>query len=446
MKGNGRPALRDADVKWIGQIPSHWKVRHFRYCGVIPNGQVDPKLPQYRDKILVAPNHIESGTGKLLGTETADEQGAESGKYLFRAGDILYSKIRPELAKACLVQFGGLCSADMYPITPSKDMLPGYLGYLLIAPKFTEYVVLASARVAMPKVNRAELGDCPLPVPPVDEQRAILSFLNWKTAQIDALVARKQRQIDLLSEKRQALISHAITKGLDPHAPKKRSGYPWLGCVPKHWEVERLKFRMKRIEQGWSPQCENRQAEAGEWGVLKVGCMNSGVYDESENKALPPGLEPLKEYEVQVGDVLMSRSNTVELVGAVGMVHATQGRILLCDKLYRLELDKNRLLPEYSVHLLRSRAARLQIERDASGASPSMKNISNDRVTNLLLAFPPLDEQRGIVQHIEQELARSRRIEETVQRQIDKLREYRQTLISAAVTGNIDVATENTGE
>lgn len=265
-----------------------------------------------------------------------------------------------------------------------------------------------------------------MPFPPLSEQRAIAAFLDRKTAQIDAVVAKKQRLIERLQEKRQALISHAVTKGLDPHAPMKDSGFPWLGEVPEHWGVERLKFRMTKIEQGWSPQCDSRQAEPGEWGVLKVGCMNSGVYEESENKALPPELEPVRSYEIKVGDVLMSRSNTVELVGSVGRVHQTQGCILLCDKLYRLDLDESRLDPEFAVHLLRSRAARLQLERDASGASPSMKNISNERVTNMVLSFPPLNEQQSVVRFLRRELEHSRRIERIVAQQITKLQEYRQ--------------------
>ena len=97
--------MSDSGIGWIGKIPAHWQIRKFRYCGTIPNGQVDPRLPEFRDRILVAPNHIESGTGRLLGTETADEQGAESGKYLFRSGDVLYSKIRPELRQSLLDRF-----------------------------------------------------------------------------------------------------------------------------------------------------------------------------------------------------------------------------------------------------------------------------------------------------------------------------------------------------
>lgn len=176
--------------------------------------------------------------------------------------------------------------------------------------------------------------------------------------------------------------------------------------------------------------------------VLKVGCMNSGVYDESVNKALPATLEPVPEREVRPGEVLMSRSNTVELVGMVGIVHQTQGRVLLCDKLYRIDFRPDLLSPDYAVRLLRSKVARLQIERDASGASPSMKNISTETVGNMLLAFPPLDEQHRIRSHLRQETGRIDGLVNTITEQVAKLREYRQTLISAAVTGKLAVPQE----
>jgi type I restriction enzyme, S subunit len=124
----------------------------------IPSGQVDPKEDSWADLPLIAPNHIESGTGRLLLVETARDQAAESGKYTFPAGTVLYSKIRPALAKACIAPERGLCSADMYPIIPSSRLLPAYLLMQLLSETFTDWAVLESMRVAMPKINREALG------------------------------------------------------------------------------------------------------------------------------------------------------------------------------------------------------------------------------------------------------------------------------------------------
>jgi type I restriction enzyme, S subunit len=351
------------------------------------------------------------------------------------------------LGRAALFQQEGRYIADSHVTIVrilSDRLYAKYLLYLLQTGLYQGciYAALVAGSTNQIELSRERLRATPILLPPLSDQKTIAAFLDRETANIDALIAKKARLIALLLEKRAALISRAVTRGLDPAVPTKDSGIEWLGTVPAHWDVERLKFRLNGIEQGWSPQCENRMAESGEWGVLKVGCMNTGRFNEDEHKALPPDVEPRREYEIHRGDVLMSRSNTRDLVGSVGRVHETRGRILLCDKLYRLAIDDGSLLPAYAVHLLRSRPARHQIERDASGASPSMQNISNDRVGNMVLAFPPVSEQASVVAHIDQATARFDRLMYKVEKHIDKLREYRAALISAAVAGSIDVRGE----
>jgi len=125
----------------------------------------------------------------------------------------------------------------------------------------------------------------------LDDQRAIADYLDRETARLDALVASKERVLGLLAEKRRALITRAVTRGLDPRAPLRDSGIPWLGEIPAHWAVKRLKFLVNKIEQGWSPECYSTPASVEEWGVLKAGCCNGGRFNPDENKALPPDRE-----------------------------------------------------------------------------------------------------------------------------------------------------------
>ena len=159
------------------------------------------------------------------------------------------------------------------------------------------------------------------------------------------------------------------------------------------WDLQRLKFALRAVEQGWSPSCENRPAEEGEWGVLKVGCVNGAEFDPAENKALPPDLEPVPSLEVKPGDILMSRANTRELPGSAVLVKQTPSRLLLCDKLYRLKINPAVVDPSFFVLALSSRVARDQLERDATGASSSMQNIAQSVVRELVLPLPPLEEQ-----------------------------------------------------
>jgi type I restriction enzyme S subunit len=212
---NPNAPLKPTGIDWLGEIPAHWTIRAFRYSGRITNGQVDPEQPEYRDLPLIAPNHIESGTGRLLDYDSAAEQAAESGKYLFEPENVLYSKIRPALAKVCLAPERGLCSADMYPITPRNDLRPLYLMYFMLSPEFTTGVVLLSSRVAMPKMNRRDLGGFAVLVPPLAEQDAIIEHLREEHAKIDSARTVVEMAIDKLRQYRSALITAAVTGQID---------------------------------------------------------------------------------------------------------------------------------------------------------------------------------------------------------------------------------------
>jgi type I restriction enzyme S subunit len=280
--------------------------------------------------------------------------------------------------------------------------------------------------------------------PNLREQLIIADFLDEKTAAIDALIAKKKRLIELIEEKRQAAITRAVTKGLDPDVPMKDSGVEWLGEVPVHWDVMRLKFTLSAIEQGWSPSCESWPAADDEWGVMRVGCVNSVEFDPTDNKALPAGIEPLREYEIRTGDVLMSRANTRALLGSAVLVREVRPKLILCDKLYRLTARKGQLDPEFLVYVLSSRTGRYQFERDATGASSSMQNIGQDTVRNLVMGLPPITEQTHIAGALRQETTWMTEANQSLRRSINRLREYRQTLISAAVTGQLDLRSRTT--
>lgn len=437
---------------WETRLPKNWSALKLKHVADVRLSNVDKKSVEGERAVRLC-NYVDVYYNDFIDPDmdfmNATASDAQIRRFALRKGDVLITKDSEawdDIAVPAYVTTDFtdvVCGYHLSHLRPYKHVMDGrFLLRAIGADGIRDHFRFSANGITRYGVGLDDISSALIPTPPLPEQQDIADFLDRKTAQIDTLIAKKQRLIELVGEKRQALISHAVTKGLEPNVPMKDSGIEWLGEIPAHWAAERLKFRMTKIEQGWSPQCENWQTDAGEWGVLKVGCMNSGIYDESENKALPPTLEPVLRYEIEVGDILMSRSNTVELVGAVGRVHETQGRILLCDKLYRLDLVEDRLNADFAVHLLRSRSSRLQLERDASGASPSMKNISNERVTNMELSFPPISEQKEIVRFLNSELTRSRSVERTISLQIAKLQEYRQTLISAAVTGKIDVTKE----
>lgn len=207
--------MKDSGIEWLGVVPRHWAILKFQRLVDVAEGQVNPEEEPYSTMLLLAPNHIESGTGRLLMLETAKEQGAESGKYLCKVGDVVYSKIRPALRKVCVAPDNCLCSADMYPLRAHNGLTNQFLLWFILSEPFSAFAVLESDRVAMPKINRESLKEVMLAVPPIEEQSAIVDFLDIETAKIDSLVGEARQAISLLKERRNALISAAVTGKID---------------------------------------------------------------------------------------------------------------------------------------------------------------------------------------------------------------------------------------
>jgi type I restriction enzyme S subunit len=200
-----KPGYKLTDV---GVIPSDWQLRPLLSTVCVASGQVDPRIEPFRSMILVAPDHIESGSGRLLQKQTAADQGAISGKYVFEAGDIVYSKIRPYLRKAILADFEGLCSADMYPLRPAPDVSAGFIFAALLGHHFSKYAESVSVRSGMPKINRAELAEYTMALPSTKaEQEAIAKVLSDADALLDALDRLLKKKRDLKQAAMQQLLT-----------------------------------------------------------------------------------------------------------------------------------------------------------------------------------------------------------------------------------------------
>lgn len=304
-------------------------------------------------------------------------------------------------------------------------------------------VACEGASSSMQNLDQSSFRNFAIPLLDVDRQESIANFLDYKTARIDALIAEKGRLLTVLRDYAHAQVSKLLVEGVSGSS-LKATNKPYVVEAPGHWRVTNFKRAMHGMNQGWSPQCDSRPAEANEWGVLKVGCVNGDTFDVTENKALPETLEPDLSCIIRKGDVLMSRANTRELVGMAALVNGDYPNILLCDKLYRLDLNPEWVSPEYAVLLLRSENSRRQIELGASGASSSMQNISQDVLRELVVAFPPLTEQSDIVVAAEKVKTSCADLAKHAEDHIARLREYRSSLISAAVTGRLDIRSSKT--
>lgn len=424
------PKYKPSGVEWLGEVPEHWEVVSLRHLMLLLTEKSD------RRRNPLGLENVESWTGRFVSTDTEFEgDGVE-----FELGDILFGKLRPYLAKVYLANGPGEAVGDFHVMRPHREFIGQFAQYCLLCREFIAIVDGSTFGSKMPRASWEFVSAMKTTVPPRAEQTAIASFLDAETSKIDALIAEQRRLIELLKEKRQAVISHAVTKGLNPNAPMKPSGIEWLGDVPEHWDIQRIKHVIRSVEQGWSPQCENDPVQSDDqWGVLKVGCVNYGKFSPDENKALPKELQPEPALSIRKGDLLISRANTVELVGSAAVAEEDYPNLMLCDKLYRLRLDEQRVLPEFLCHFLTCEVAREPIELGASGASSSMKNIAQSVILEMWFASPNINEQREVIAAIgERRKAISDLIAEA-ERAIELLQERRTALISAVVTGKIDV-------
>ncbi len=441
------PSYKDSGVEWLGEVPEHWEVKRLRVAAELNPSKSEIGHLDRATVVTFLPMEAIGDDGTLALDREKQIGEAEGGYTYFRDGDVTIAKITPcyENGKGALmkglVNGIGFGTTELIVARPRLDHIVGaYLYYIFISSQFRR---LGESHMhgagGQKRVPDAFVRDFATAFPPVSEQIRIAAFLDRETAEIDGLVAEQRRLMELLKEKRQAVISHAVTRGLNPDAPMKPSGIEWLGDVPEHWDVMPLKYSITKVEQGWSPQCESEPAGLDEWGVLKVGCGNHTTFDPMEQKALPLDIAPLPNYEIKAGDILVSRGNTLELVGMATFIVEVRPRLLLCDLLYRFQARPERAEGAFLVHTLRAPNGRFQIEREATGTSPSMKKIGQGTIREFIVALPPLDEQRAIVAFIAAAAARLDTLIAESQRAIDLLQERRAALISAAVAGQIDV-------
>jgi type I restriction enzyme S subunit len=438
---------KPSGLGWAGDIPAHWDVAKICMVARLESGHTPSRQhPEYWVSeectipwfSLADVWQLREGKQEYIGDtkEKISPRGlANSAARLLPAGTVV-------LSRTASVGFAGIMSR---PMATTQDfanwvcgtrLQPEYLLYALRAmeDEFRRATMGSTHQtIYMPDIRRLAV-----PVPPLDDQTEIVHQLRARLAPLDELISKKERLMDILLEERQAFINNAVTRGVRETAHMKDTGVEWLGEVPEHWTVHELRHRINRIEQGWSPSCENRPAEDGEWGVLKVGCVNYGRFTPSENKALPCELQPVPELEVRRGDVLISRANTRELVGSAALVKNTRARLLLCDKLFRIHYRRG-TDPRYLVLLLQSAVSRFQLEREATGASGSMQNVGQDSIRRLLFAWAPPDEQMEIVAAVERVTQRIDRLRDRIGSHVERLREYRHAVVVAAVTGKLSI-------
>ncbi|GAA2009856.1 hypothetical protein GCM10009799_42370 [Nocardiopsis rhodophaea] len=307
----------------------------------------------------------------------------------------------------------------------SAELEARFLYYWLNSRPFQEYVYAALVVGATNQIelNRDRLGDAPVPLPPLEEQRRIADFLDAETTRIDHLSKLSKLLLERIDERDQSLRSSLV----DQLATNE-------GEIP-------LRRLTARVEQGSSPQCESApRQDPFEWGVLKLSSVKRGAFDASENKRLPDGTQPVRDHAVRAGDLLVTRANTPALVGDTAVVHDDCEKLLLPDLIYRVVLLPG-VRPDYVMQVVLSGRTRSLIESVARGSSQSMVKLRGEDIKAWPIPIATPSQQDSLVQRISRETEISNKLRTKIWHQQTLLTERRQALITAAVTGQIDVST-----
>mgnify|MGYP001567447253 CR=1 FL=1 len=433
------PSMKDSGAPWLGKVPEHWDV--------LPNRALFTEVkerdhPSEQMLSVTITKGVIRQQAFLADSSKKDSSNQDKSAYkLVRPGEIAYNKMRAWQGAIGVSDYQGIVSPAYVVQRPHEGADSRYLHYLLRTPTFAKEAERWSYGITSDmwslRPEHFKMIYCSLPTK--GEQSGIVRFLDHADRRIRRYILAKQKLIKLLEAQKQAVIHRAVTRGLDPNVRLKPSGVEWLGDVPKHWEVLRLKTLVRVIDQGVSPQAENRLADDGSWGVLKAGCVNRGVFRDTEHKRLPADFPFDPNLGVEIGDVLVSRaSGSPQLVGSVGRVQSLAYRLILSDKTFR-PVFNTRADSDFMVLAMNSRYYRQQVEQAISGAEGLANNLPSSSLRAFAFAVPPVLEQRTIVEHVRGLTNQLLGTISNALREIDLLREYRTRLIADVVTGKLDV-------
>jgi type I restriction enzyme S subunit len=434
------PAYEDSGVEWLGEIPAHWQVRRLKYLAALNPESLSEDTDPMQEMVYVDIGGVDS-LGRLVEPEPLTFASAPSrARRLVRHGDVIVSTVRTYLRAIARISDpapGLVVSTGFAVVRPDNGLTTDYAAYALRAPYFVERVVANSTGVSFPAINESEMATYELAVPPEPEQRAIAAFLDRQTARIDALVAKKERLVELLEEKRAALITRAVTRGLDPNIPMKDSGIEWLGAIPAHWDVKPLKG-ISGLQTGLTLGKTYEKASLVARPYLRVANVQDGylALDDIAEVELP--VQDAPRYELHAGDVLMTEGGDFDKLGRGYVWEAQIAGCLHQNHIFAVRPRRDVLSSRFLALTMSSGYGRAYFTA-TSKQSTNLASTNSTKLRNLPMPLPKFSEQKEIVLIIDRETARIDALVARVRDAIDRLKELRTALISAAVTGKIDV-------
>jgi type I restriction enzyme S subunit len=434
------PTYKPSGVEWLGEVPEHWETLRLRFAVTLNPSKQEAKELGEQEVVSFLPMEAIGEDGSLRLENEREVAECLSGYTYFRDGDVCVAKITPcfENGKGAILRElkGGIGfgTTELIVARPQKERITSeFLDYLFRSQTFRR---LGESEMygagGQKRVPDSFVRDFTAALPSIEEQNQATTFLDHETAKIDALISEQQRLIELLQEKRQAVISHAVTKGLNPDAPMKDSGVEWLGEVPEHWDVTPLKY-LSEIKAGFAFKSD----EFTDSGVpvLRIGDIGrDGTVDFCDAKYLAAeALDDHSDVLVKHGDIVMAMTGAT--IGKAARYTAAEPALLnqrVC--IFRARHPESQ--PYVWFALATHYYAEYLTITAFGGAQP---NISDSELVACHVPIPPVKERVDIAMRLSEDMANMVVLETEAQQAISLLQERRSALISAAVTGQIDV-------
>lgn len=444
------PVYKELSLDFLDSVPMHWDITKLKYLSSVNFSNVDKHTLEDEIPVLLC-NYVDVYKNDFIKPDmnfmkaTATE--VEISKFTLRRGDVLITKDSESWDDIAIPAYvvenmeGVLCGYHLAQIRPTS--IDGkFLFWVLCSTTLNDQYKVEAHGITRYGLGKDSIENSFIPIPSLPEQQAIADFLDCKASQIDALIEKKQQQINLLDEQRTALINHAVTKGLNPDAPMKDSGVEWLGEIPSHWKVKRIKHLVQRkkysIKTGpFGSQLTNADMMGTEVKVYNQRSVIDNDFVNGENYVSSEKFQQLKEFEVFAGDILITTRGTIGRC-AIFPDNAQKGILHPC--LIRLQLNEEVMLKEYLIWFIQDSVLFQQSIFFESNAT-TIDVIYSGTMKQVFVPVPPVEEQQKIIKYLSDLKNKVQLAAEKLENEIMLLQEYRAALISEAVTGKIDVRT-----
>ena len=440
--------MKDSEVEWIGDIPNNWVVKRLKYVSKSELSSIDRHIKNEEIEVFVCHypdvynnDLIQSSTILNVGTCTL----TEFKKFQLKKDDVLITKdsetpddigvpayVKDDLEKT-------VCGYHLCQISTNKTQLTGeYLFRFIQTDRIRGYFEANSNGVTRYGLGKSSIENLFVPIPSLSEQKQITDFLDKKTSKIDSEIQKNKKLISLLQEKYHVVINQAVTKGLDSTIQMKDSGIEWVGKIPNHWNLSKIRFVTSFIRSGISRALS---LEDLGYPVLRSSNVQEGKLDMTKvkywHKKDTQGVN-LSEYILDENDVILNFINSLEQIGKACLFVKQERDWIYTTNLFKIKTVISKMLPKYFVYVLNSMLLHEQI-KSITQPAVNQASFTKDDFKQLLIVYPDTGEQKQITDFLDTVTNKINKLINITENQINKLEEFRQSLISAAVTGKIDV-------